>query len=642
MNQYYDAIKITQRNKSRDKKTTISDVPSAKRFKCGRPLEIPAEPPAVVTDNCNLPTLRDKFSEFNNEEKIGRCRAQGKSVVTSSTSIRSKSEDDGIYGLLLSGDIAVECERLLNVAEEAKEYLVLGLDLDWPSSYKASIAKISNIHLCYGENRCILFDVTLVKKLPLVFVKLIQHPNVRLIGRNIIDDLLKLGNDFNFDVKQVVKSNLVLASGVKNKLSCSHRWSFTQYDPLNQACQPENGAVEENYVDEEDILQYEHRVATFPGKIKFFAEFHEIAVQSDELLTQAEKSNALLVLGFDLEWPCIPGRTSGKVALMQICPDDSVCYLFHIYYLKALPKALVVLLKHSNVRLTGLNIANDIRKLARDFGIDLSTVLSDNLIELNSFANEKLRSKSRWSLAGLTANQLKLDLDKGPVRVSNWSKKNLTRQQLMYAATDAYVSLKCYQKLDSLGNAYPWEGGVLLVLEHKPVYTIGLRTKGYDVQDEERLRRLGADFQRTDRGGLITFHGHGQLVVYPILDLRLWKPSVKWYVENLEDTVIGLCSSLSVAAHRYHPYPGIWVGEKKLCAVGIHASRYVTTHGIAINCNTDLRWFEHIVPCGIEGKGVTSLTELLSRNVNVEEVVPVFLKAFEDKFSCELVEINDC
>ncbi|KAF6206725.1 hypothetical protein GE061_017961 [Apolygus lucorum] len=550
-----------------------------------------------------------------------------------------KLQDDGVSCLLHVSDIAFECEQLLNRASSLREPLLLGLDLDWPSNYSAFLVKTNSIHLCYGENHCILFEVLHVKKLPLVFIKLIKHPNIRLLGHNIIEDLLKLGKDFNIDVKQVIASNLILSS-VEQKLSCQHRWSYK----TTHVHQEESGSLE-HFIYEPAL----DTTAQFLGRIKYSTSFEDCAAFSEEILIQADNYNEL-PLGFDLEWPFRYGRGSGKVALIQICPDKSICYIFHVFYLKTLPKALILLLRHPKVRLTGLNIANDIRKLGRDFKVDLSDVLKNNLVELCSLANEKLNCSHRWSLAGLAANQLKIILDKGPVRVSNWANANLTKQQITYAATDAYVSLLWYEKAWQLQDIFadavkrktcPWDGGVVLMLEHPPVYTIGIRTKGYEEDDEKKLKSLGAEFHRTNRGGLITFHGPGQLVVYPIINLQMWKPSIKWYIDNLEETIIDLCSEFGVPAHRYPPYPGIWVGEKKVCAIGVHASRYVTTHGIAINCNTDLKWYDHIVPCGIEGKGVTSLSEQLGEDVGVSDVVPKFLKSFNDKFSSQMILINE-
>uniref|UniRef100_A0A1A8H0Q2 Octanoyl-[acyl-carrier-protein]:protein N-octanoyltransferase LIPT2, mitochondrial n=1 Tax=Nothobranchius korthausae TaxID=1143690 RepID=A0A1A8H0Q2_9TELE len=175
----------------------------------------------------------------------------------------------------------------------------------------------------------------------------------------------------------------------------------------------------------------------------------------------------------------------------------------------------------------------------------------------------------------------------------------------------------------------------LLLCEHSPVYTTGIRHSPYPMLD--RLRLLGADTYRTNRGGLITFHGPGQLVCYPILNLCSFKKSVRWYVGQLEKTVISLCSRFGVEAMT-SPHTGVWVGDNKLCAVGIHCGRYVTSHGLALNCNTDLSWFQHIVPCGIEGKGVTSLSKELQRDVSVEETIPYLLDAFGDQFNCQMTD----
>lgn len=178
--------------------------------------------------------------------------------------------------------------------------------------------------------------------------------------------------------------------------------------------------------------------------------------------------------------------------------------------------------------------------------------------------------------------------------------------------------------------------GTLIIVEHDPpVYTIGIRTKNYTHKDEMQLKNLGAEFYKTDRGGLITFHGLGQLVAYPVLNLKEFKPSIKWYVCQIEKTIIDLCKMYNIKAET-SPDTGVWVGDKKICAIGVHGSRYVTTHGLALNCNTDLNWFKHIVPCGIEGKGVTSLSEQLSEVITVDQVLPNFLKSFSSVFECHL------
>lgn len=178
--------------------------------------------------------------------------------------------------------------------------------------------------------------------------------------------------------------------------------------------------------------------------------------------------------------------------------------------------------------------------------------------------------------------------------------------------------------------------GILILLEHYPVYTVGIRNKTYSAEMEQRLVDLGADFIKTNRGGLITFHGPGQLVAYPVLNLKRFEPSIRWYLRHLENTAISVCKSFNVEAVT-SPDTGVWVGNNKICAMGVHASSYITTHGLGLNCNTDLKWFSHIVPCGLVGKGVTSLSKELDRDVAVEEVIPQLLNSFGDCFDCQLI-----
>ncbi|XP_075147494.1 lipoyl(octanoyl) transferase 2 [Haematobia irritans] len=179
----------------------------------------------------------------------------------------------------------------------------------------------------------------------------------------------------------------------------------------------------------------------------------------------------------------------------------------------------------------------------------------------------------------------------------------------------------------------------LILQEFQPVYTIGIRTKNYTIEDERKLLELGAEFFKTNRGGLITFHGPGQLVAYPILHLKQFKPSMRWYVSTLEQMVIKTCDVMGVKNANTTPDTGIWVNDRKICAIGVHGSRYVTTHGIGFNCCTDLHWFEHIIPCGIEGKGVTSLTVELGRKISVNETSHELIKTFSKIFQCNIEEI---
>lgn len=173
----------------------------------------------------------------------------------------------------------------------------------------------------------------------------------------------------------------------------------------------------------------------------------------------------------------------------------------------------------------------------------------------------------------------------------------------------------------------------LILVEHNPVYTIGIRTAPYPDSEIKQLEALGAEFYKTNRGGLITFHGPGQLVCYPILDLRDFDCTVKKYVCLLEKTIIKVCKKYNINAGTTED-TGIWVGNRKICALGISASRFITGHGLALNCNTDLNWFNNIVPCGLVGKGVTSISEELQKSVGIPDVTPDFLEAFAATFNC--------
>ncbi len=153
------------------------------------------------------------------------------------------------------------------------------------------------------------------------------------------------------------------------------------------------------------------------------------------------------------------------------------------------------------------------------------------------------------------------------------------------------------------------------------MYTIG---RGGDeanlLAGPERLRTLGATYLRIDRGGDITFHGPGQLVAYPIVELR--DPlDLRRYVRTLEAAIIATAARFDVRAGRVDGLAGVWVDdERKLAAIGVRVRRGVTTHGLALNVNTDLRWFDEMIPCGIRGKGVTSLQRELGRSVPMEQV----------------------
>lgn len=213
------------------------------------------------------------------------------------------------------------------------------------------------------------------------------------------------------------------------------------------------------------------------------------------------------------------------------------------------------------------------------------------------------------------------------------------RLGLMSYDTALKIQLAVARKhLDAIMKGQDANFDPLLLVEHKPVFTVGIRD---DTPNEQifRLRSLGAEFKKTNRGGLITFHSPGQLVVYPVINLKHFKTSVKWYVNSLEETVINVCDELGIKGTR-SPYTGVWVEDNKIASIGIHASRYVTTHGIALNCDNDLSWFDNIDPCGIEDKGVTSLTKESGVNCSVEKVTPIFIKCFDKVFGCKSEDID--
>ncbi|HEX5040968.1 MAG TPA: lipoyl(octanoyl) transferase LipB [Candidatus Limnocylindria bacterium] len=164
-------------------------------------------------------------------------------------------------------------------------------------------------------------------------------------------------------------------------------------------------------------------------------------------------------------------------------------------------------------------------------------------------------------------------------------------------------------------------GDRLLLLEHFPVYTIGRGGNEANLlATPDRLREIGAELIRIDRGGDITFHGPGQIVAYPIVELR--DPlDLRRYVRSLEAAVIATAAAFGVTAGRLERNPGIWVdGERKLAAIGVRVRRGVTTHGLALNVNNDLRWFDEMIPCGIPDKGVTSLALELNHPAPMDEV----------------------
>ena len=174
----------------------------------------------------------------------------------------------------------------------------------------------------------------------------------------------------------------------------------------------------------------------------------------------------------------------------------------------------------------------------------------------------------------------------------------------------------------------------LLLLQHPHVLTIGVKKDGREhiLASPDRLASLGVDVFETGRGGDVTYHGPGQLVGYPILDLNPDRRDVHKYVRDLEEVMIGVCADYGLTAGRVKGFSGAWIGDEKIGAIGVRISRWITSHGFAFNVTTDVDFFNLIVPCGIADKGVTSLQSKLGRGVAMEEVSDRFVAHFARVF----------
>ena len=177
---------------------------------------------------------------------------------------------------------------------------------------------------------------------------------------------------------------------------------------------------------------------------------------------------------------------------------------------------------------------------------------------------------------------------------------------------------------------------LLILLQHPPVITVGVKGDGGRsnvMATAERLAELGIEVSETGRGGDVTYHGPGQIVGYPILDLKPDRCDVHRYVRDLEEVMIRVCADYGVNAGRISGLTGAWVGSEKIGAIGVRISRWITSHGFAFNVNTTLQHFDFIVPCGISDKGVTSLEKLLGRKVPMAEVEDAIQNSFKNVFS---------
>ncbi len=182
---------------------------------------------------------------------------------------------------------------------------------------------------------------------------------------------------------------------------------------------------------------------------------------------------------------------------------------------------------------------------------------------------------------------------------------------------------------------------VLLLLEHPHTITVGKKGKGGEILiDHERLKKEGVSIFYIERGGRVTYHGPGQLVGYPILDLNCYRKDLHLYLRYLEEVLIKTLREFKIEAGRINDFTGVWVGRKKIASIGIKVRRWITLHGFALNVNTELGYFNLIQPCGMEAQIMTSMKSLLNRDIKLKEVVEKLIPQFSDVFGVEMREIS--
>ncbi|MEN9685095.1 MAG: lipoyl(octanoyl) transferase LipB [Bacteroidota bacterium] len=218
------------------------------------------------------------------------------------------------------------------------------------------------------------------------------------------------------------------------------------------------------------------------------------------------------------------------------------------------------------------------------------------------------------------------------------------QERLLKENTDLKAISRLAERDKPLITASPTTN-YLLFVEHSPVYTLGKSGNAANVliSEQERLAK-NIEYFPINRGGDITFHGPGQLVGYPILDLEKFKTDLGWYLRSLEEVIIQTIAEYGLKGDRSPGETGVWLDpgikgrERKICAMGIKCSRWITMHGFALNINTALEYFNYIIPCGIENKQVTSLQNELGCQVSMEEVKGKVKKHFAEIFSCSIKE----
>jgi len=188
---------------------------------------------------------------------------------------------------------------------------------------------------------------------------------------------------------------------------------------------------------------------------------------------------------------------------------------------------------------------------------------------------------------------------------------------------------------------YGLVGDLLVLTEHEHVYTLGKGADGnHLLASDEELRKTGVEVFHIDRGGDVTYHGPGQVVGYPILDLSGFKTDLHWYLRSLEEVIMLALEEFGIEASREEGMTGVWFQGEKIAAIGVKVSRWVTMHGFALNVNTDLKKFDRIIPCGIFHKGVTSMEQILGHAVPLAEVHNALSQSFGVVFGRDRVSLE--
>ena len=225
-------------------------------------------------------------------------------------------------------------------------------------------------------------------------------------------------------------------------------------------------------------------------------------------------------------------------------------------------------------------------------------------------------------------------------RVENWGlisyEKALKHQNQLF---EKIIRVKLKNRVKELSNETLFlTPNYLIFCQHPSVYTLGKNGDKTNLLIESvDLKRNCIDFYQTNRGGDITYHGPGQLIVYPIIDLENFFKDIHYYLRLLEEVVIETIAQYSITAGRIDKLTGVWINQKKICAMGIKISRWVTMHGLALNVNTNLTYFDYIIPCGINNRSVTSLEKELKRSQDMEEIQQLLQSQFKQSFGMDFI-----